>query len=172
MRQNFIRILERYGVDLIVCGHSHDYERSYLLKNYFGTEATFNIATHAASSSSAKYDGSANSCPYFVTSGKVNHGTVYVVAGSAGASGGMQSGYPHDALPLAFNDGGMLYLEVEGNRLDAKFIRRTGVISDQFTMLKDANKTTNLSINAGTPTILLRVGMAIIRGAPEQLPNQ
>ena len=154
MRQNFIRILERYGVDLIICGHSHNYERSYLLKNYYGTEATFNVATHTASSSSAKYDGSANSCPYLIAPGKVNHGTVYVVAGSAGASGGTQSGYPHNALPFAFNDGGMLYLEVEGNRLDAKFIRRTGVVSDQFTMLKDANKTTNLTINAGTPTQL------------------
>ncbi len=154
IRVNFIRILERYGVDLVVCGHSHNYERSYLLKNYYGTEATFNLSTHAVSGSSAKYDGSTDSCPYFVTSGKVNHGTVYVVAGSSGASGGTQSGYPHNALPFAFNDGGMLYLEVEGNRLDGKFIRRTGVVSDQFTMFKDAGKTTNLSITAGTPTQL------------------
>ena len=154
MRQNFIRILERYGVDMIICGHSHNYERSYLLKDYFGAEATFNVASHAASNSSAKYDGSTNSCPYILAPGQVNHGAVYVVAGSAGASGGTQAGYPHNALPWSFNDGGMFYLEVEGNRLDAKFIRRTGVIDDQFTMLKDANKTTNLSINAGTPTEL------------------
>jgi len=154
IRQNFIRILERYGVDLIICGHSHNYERSYLLKNYFGTEATFSLSTHAVSSSSAKYDGSNNSCPYLVTPGKVNHGTVYVVAGSSGASAGVQSGYPHDALPWAFNDGGMFYIEVEGNRLDGKFIRRTGVIADQFTIMKDAVKTTNLTINAGAATQL------------------
>ncbi|MEO8584228.1 MAG: metallophosphoesterase family protein, partial [Flavitalea sp.] len=30
IRENFIRILERNGVDMVVCGHSHDYERSYL----------------------------------------------------------------------------------------------------------------------------------------------
>jgi methionine-rich copper-binding protein CopC len=154
MRQNFIRILERYGVDLIICGHSHDYERSYLLKNYFGTEATFNAATHAASNSSAKYDGSANSCPYLLAPGQVNHGTVYVVAGSAGASGATQAGYPHNAMPWSVNDGGMMYFEIEGNRLDAKFIRRTGVIADQFTIMKDANKTTDLSITSGTPTEL------------------
>ena len=47
-----------------------------------------------------------------------------------------------------------MYFEVEGNRLDAKFIRRTGVIADQFTILKDANKTTSLSINSGTATQL------------------
>jgi hypothetical protein len=154
IRQNFIRILERYGVDLIVCGHSHDYERSYLLKDYFGTEASFNIATHALSGSSAKYDGSNNSCPYVVPAGKVNHGTVYVVSGSSGAATTVQSGYPHDALPFAINDGGMFYIEVEGNRLDAKFIRRTGVVGDQFTILKDANKTTPINITAGTPTQL------------------
>ena len=55
-------------------------------------------------------------------------------------------------LPIV--NGGMLYLEVEDNRLDAKFIRRTGVIADQFTIMKDVNKTTNISIDAGTPTEL------------------
>ncbi|MEP7375455.1 MAG: Ig-like domain-containing protein [Chitinophagaceae bacterium] len=154
MRQNFIRILERYGVDVIVCGHSHDYERSYLLKNYFGTEASFNPATHAASTSSGKYDGSTNSCPYLLAPGKVNHGTVYIVSGSAGANGGIQTGYPHNAMPWSVNDGGMMYFEVEGNRLDAKFIRRTGVVFDQFTIMKDAGKTTNLSVNSGAATTL------------------
>ena len=153
MRQNFIRILERMGVDLIICGHSHNYERSYLLKGYYGNEASFNAATHTLSSSSAKYDGSANSCPYTTVDGQ-NHGTVYVVAGSAGASGGVQSGYPHNALPFSFNDGGTLYFEIEDNRLDAKFIRRTGVISDQFSLMKNVNKTTNISIEPGTPTQL------------------
>ena len=39
MRENFIRILERYGVDLVICGHSHNYERSYLLKGYYKTNS-------------------------------------------------------------------------------------------------------------------------------------
>jgi methionine-rich copper-binding protein CopC len=153
MRQNFIRILERMGVDLLLCGHSHDYERSYLLNGYYGNEASFNVGTHALSSSSAKYDGSANSCTYKTITGQ-NHGTVYVVAGSSGADGGVQAGYPHNAMPWSVDDGGMLYFEVEDNRLDAKFIRRTGVVSDQFTIMKNVNKTTNLSIPSGTPTQL------------------
>lgn len=153
MRQNFIRILERMGVDLIVCGHSHDYERSYLLNNYYSNESSFNAAAHTLSNSSAKYDGSANSCTYKTVSGG-NHGTVYVVAGSSGADGGVQAGYPHNALPFSVDDGGMLYLEVEDNRLDAKFIRRTGAVSDQFTIMKNVNKTTNLAVDAGVPTQL------------------
>lgn len=154
IRTNLLRILERYGVDLIMCGHSHDYERSYLLKDYFGNEASFNTSTHAVSSSSAKYNGTANSCPYNLTNGQVNHGTVYVVSGSSGASGSTQTGYPHNAMPWSFNDGGMLYLEIEGNRLDAKFIRRDQVIADQFTLMKDVSKTTDLTIPSGTPTQL------------------
>jgi methionine-rich copper-binding protein CopC len=153
MRQNFIRILERLGVDLILCGHSHDYERSYLLNGYYGNEASFNSAVHALTTSSGKYDASANSCTYKTVSGQ-NHGTVYVVSGSAGADGGVQSGYPHNAMPWSVDDGGMLYFEVEDNRLDAKFIRRTGVVSDQFTIMKNVNTTTNLNIPPGTPTQL------------------
>jgi hypothetical protein len=60
---------------------------------------------------------------------KSNHGTVYVVAGSAGADGGVQAGYPHNALPFSQDDGGMFYFEVDSNRLDAKFIRRDGQIA-------------------------------------------
>ncbi len=153
IRQNFIRILERLGVDLILCGHSHDYERSYLLNGYYSNEASFNIATHTLSSSSGKYDGTSNSCIYALNNG-ANHGTVYVVTGSAGADGGIQSGYPHNALPFAIDDGGMLYFEVEDNRLDAKFIRRTGIVSDQFTIMKNVNKTTLINIVPGTPTTL------------------
>ncbi len=148
MRENFIRILERYGVDLVICGHSHNYERSYLLKGFYKAtsgdpqvnEINFNTSLHAASNSSAKYDNSANSCPYMYSSGQNQHGTVYVVAGSSGADGGVQSGYPHNALPFAQDDGGMFFFEVDSNRLDAKFLRRDGVIADRFTIFQDVNK--------------------------------
>jgi predicted phosphodiesterase len=153
IRERFIRILERLGVDVILCGHSHDYERSYLLNGYYGSESSFRVSTHTKSSSSGKYDGSSNSCPYFPATG-ANHGTVYVVSGSSGASGTTQSGYPHNAMPWSINDGGMTYIEVQENRLDLKFIRMNGTIWDKFTIMKDVKKTTNLSIASGTPTTL------------------
>ena len=154
MREQFIRIMERYGVDMIITGHSHDYERSYLLKGYYLNEAGFNVSTHAVNSSSGKYNGSANSCAYQTTSGKTNHGTVYVVSGSSGALAGTQANYPHNAMPFSLAAGGMFYFEVEDNRLDAKFIRRDGVIGDQFTIMKDVAKTTSVAISAGQSTIL------------------
>ncbi|MBL7738961.1 MAG: metallophosphoesterase [Chitinophagaceae bacterium] len=165
IRENFIRILERNGVDMVLCGHSHNYERSYLLKGYYKataagsplTESNFSIGAHAVGSSNGKYDGSSNSCVYTTGSGKYNHGTVYVVSGSAGADGGVQTdydGYPHNALPNSIDDGGMFYFEVEKNRLDAKFIRRTGEIADQFTIMKDVNQKDTIDILEGEPITL------------------
>ena len=154
IRNNFIRILERYGVDLVLCGHSHDYERSYLLNGHYGNESSFSAGTHALSNSSAKYDGTASSCPYTTTYGGANHGTVYVVAGSSGADGGVQAGYPHNAFPFSQDDGGMFYFEVEDNRLDAKFIRRDGVVADQFTIMQDVNKTNNINTAVGNTITL------------------
>jgi hypothetical protein len=153
IRQRFIRILERLGVDVILCGHSHDYERSYFLNGYYGNESSFSVSAHTKSGGSGKYDGSSNSCPYFPAAG-ANHGTVYVVSGSAGASGGTQSGYPHNAMPWSVNDGGMTYIEVQENRLDHKFIRMNGTVWDKFTIMKDVKKTTSRSIASGTPTTL------------------
>ncbi|MES2704109.1 MAG: metallophosphoesterase [Bacteroidota bacterium] len=166
IRQKFIRILERYGVDVIICGHSHDYERSYLLKDYFGTEASFNKTAHTADSSSAKYNGTANSCPYITQSGHVNHGTVYVVSGSAGADGGVQSGYPHDALPFSIDDGGMFFLDIQDNRLNAKFLRRDNTIGDQFTIMKDVEVNDTISVLHGDPVTLTASWVGAYAWAP------
>jgi hypothetical protein len=147
--------MERYGVDLILCGHSHNYERSYLLKGYYGTESNFNRSVHTVTTSSGKYNGSSNSCPYVTKDGKFNHGTVYVVSGSASRSGvDVNSSFPHSALPFATRDGGMFYLEVEDNRLDAKFINEDGDVYDQFTLLKEVNKTQTVSVVSGDAVTL------------------
>ncbi len=149
IRENFIQVLERYGVDLILCGHSHVYERSKLIKGHYGMEATYNEANHGLSRSTALYDGSNNSCPY-IKDPVTNKGTVYVVTGSAGAQGGRQDTYPHDAMYYSYNSlGGASILEVEGNRLELKFIAADGVLRDHFTMMKDVNKTTSITVKKG-----------------------
>lgn len=153
IRTNFIRILERYGVDLILCGHSHDYERSKLQKGFYGYEAEFNPALHNLSSSSALYDGSSNSCPYIKDAS--NAGTVYVVAGSGGQLGVPSAGYPHDAMYYSNSSvGGGMMLEVEDNRLDVKWIAADGIIRDKFTMMKAVNKKENYIINSGDSIVL------------------
>jgi hypothetical protein len=53
-------------------------------------------------------------------------------------------------MPFSYNDGGMLFLEIEDNRLDAKFIRQDGVIADKFTIIKDANRRDTFTITPGS----------------------
>jgi hypothetical protein len=155
MRERVVRILERYKVDLVLNGHSHSYERSYLINGHYGVESTFSQATHGVSTSSAKYNGTANSCTYIKNGTDVVNGIVYAVVGSAGQVGGSTAGYPHDAMYYSdVTNGGTLFFEVENNRLDAKWICADGLVRDNFTIMKEVNKTTNLVINSGTPTQL------------------
>jgi hypothetical protein len=162
IRENFIRILERYGVDLIVCGHSHDYERSKLMKGHYGPETSFTPA-FLVSNSSGLYDGTPNSCPYIKDSPaggsdkdpSSDSGTIYIVSGSAGQLGGKQITYPHPALPYSdATHGGAGMLEIQGNRLDWKWICTDGEIRDHFTFFKKVNQHQQISIKKGETATL------------------
>lgn len=171
IREKFVRILERNGVDLILCGHSHGYERSYLLKNFYNTYASpledinFNAVTHTATGNTqnGKYDGTANACAFAYNSGKYNHGSVYVVSGSAGqvSNASQAAGYPQNCMYYSYvdvNNGGCLYFEIDSNRLDVKFVSYTTaptpIIRDQFTIFKDVNKTQNINAVLNNPITL------------------
>ena len=148
IRENFIQILERYGVDLVLCGHSHDYERSRLMKGHYGMEPSFDSTKYLVSTSSGRYDGTPNSCPYNKEEGA--QGTVYLVSGSAGQLGGQQTTFPHDALPYSdATHGGAGMLEVQGPRLDWKWICADGEIRDHFTMMKKAGRRQILTVKKG-----------------------
>jgi len=69
------------------------------------------------------------------SSGLAPHeGAVYAVAGSSGqTSGGLLN---HPAMFVSLNQLGSMVLDVDGNRLDAKFLRETGAIDDSFTIVK------------------------------------
>lgn len=154
IRENFIRILERNGVDLIICGHSHVYERSRLMQGHYDKTTTFNPAVHNVSQSSGRYDGADQSCPY-VKSSESTKGTVYVVVGSSGHLGAVYPGFPQKAMVYSDKDnGGGMLIQVEGNRLDAKWVTTEGDVKDQFTMEKNVNKKTSVSLANGNSTEL------------------
>ncbi len=168
VREKFVRILERNGVDLNLCGHAHGYERSYLLKNFYNTYASpledvnFNAATHTATGNTqnGKYDGSSNSCAYAYNSGRYNHGSIYIVSSSAGqvSNASQASGFLQNCMYYSYvyvNNGGSLYFEIDSNRLDVKFISYTTaptpIVRDQFTIFKDVNKTQNIDVVLNNP---------------------
>ena len=154
IRENFIPLLERYHVDLVICGHSHLYERSKLMYGHYGKEATFNASEHDLSTSSGRYDGSRNSCPY-IKDPVSNKGTVYLVNGGSSELGGVQKAFPHEAMYYSSATyGGTNMLEVRGNRLDVKWICEDGLIRDRFTMMKNVNKTSVVLLKKGQSATL------------------
>jgi len=136
MRENFLPMLEGNGVDLVLNGHSHSYERSYLLNGHYGSSNTFNSGNHTVGATGAG-DGKADGNGAYVkeTSGpEAGDGAVYITTGSAGKiSGGSLN---HNAMYASLNELGSCILEVDGNTLHVKFIRETGTIDDYFTIEK------------------------------------
>ena len=170
IRQNLIPFVDKYKVDLVLCGHSHVYERSRLMRGHTGNSLSFNPSLHLANnaangSSSALYDGSTQSCPFIKNSDAVqNEGAVYVVAGTAASSYGQSPNWPHLAMksytpfgefsPYNNTEKGSLLLEIEDNRLDCKWIKDNGKVGDQFTIMKDVNKKSVKLTTAGNPITL------------------
>jgi hypothetical protein len=69
-----------------------------------------------------------------------NQGTVYVVAGSSGWAT-FQVGR-HPVMHTSLLRMGSLVLDIDGQRLDAKFLRETGAIDDSFSIVKGAQPET------------------------------
>ncbi len=132
MRQNILPILEGFGVDLVLSGHSHCYERSYLLDGHYGLSSTFSPANQKNAGSGNNDTTGPYRKPHLAMTPR--EGTVYVVNGSSGQiSGGALN---HPAMFLSLNQLGSLIVDVAGNRLDVRFLRENGVIADYFTLVK------------------------------------
>lgn len=140
IREKFIPILERYGVDVVLCGHSHDYERSRMMYGYYGKEKEFDSTKFVVNGKPENKKVKPGN-KLFVKNQLHEKGTVYVVSGSAGKLGGMQSTFPHDAMFYSDAEhGGASMMEVTGNTLEFKWICADGVIRDQFSFVKNLPK--------------------------------
>ena len=153
MRENALPLLESYGVDLVLCGHSHCYERSYLLDHYYGRSSTLlPEMIKDGGNGNPDQDG-----PYLKTStGLSSHeGAVYVVAGSSGQTGG--GSLDHPAMFVSLNELGSLALDITGQKLAARFIQDDGLIGDHFEIWKGMTRTglkiVSLTSNGGFLTL-------------------
>ena len=140
MRQNVVPILEGYGVDLVLCGHSHAYERSYLIDGHYGYSSSF-VPTMALDSGSGR-EGDSGAYRKAGTGPVEHQGAVYAVCGSSGWVTGpivsLEEYLHHPTTFLGLEKVGSMVLDVSSNRLDAKFVSHTGDIDDELTILKGA----------------------------------
>lgn len=130
VRENLVPVLEHYGVDLVLSGHSHMYERSYLINCHYGDSTSLQDVMILD-----KGLGDVNK-PYFKYSEKLasHEGTVYVVIGSSSKVDNGPLDHPVHAVNL-FELGSMI-IEVKNNRLDAKFINDKMRVLDNFSIIK------------------------------------
>jgi hypothetical protein len=153
MRENILPILENGGVDLVLNGHSHCYERSFLIDSHYGYSSSLN-ASMIKDASSGSYPAS---CPYQKQTevNNAHQGTIYTVCGCSGKLSGTSSGWPHPIMYDYTNTvNGSMLLEFKDNRMDAKFINTTGAVDDQFTIVKNAGKKMEYNVCPGVNTTI------------------
>ncbi|MRI02221.1 T9SS type A sorting domain-containing protein [Kriegella sp. EG-1] len=143
MRENFMPMMENNGVDLILNGHSHSYERSYFLNGHYGFSNTFNPneiknGGHTVGIS-GKGDGKTDGDGIYQKTNEATAGAVYITTGSAGKTSG--GDLNHKAMSVSLNELGSCVMEVEddgqgGQNLTVKFIRENDEVDDYFTINK------------------------------------
>jgi hypothetical protein len=139
MRNNFLSILENNGVDLVLSGHSHSYERSYFLNGHYGLSSAFNLSTHTVGANGDLSGRKDIADGAYTKTESDTKGAVYITTGSAGKiSGGSLN---HNAMYTSINQLGSCVLEIEndgatGQNLNVKFLTNSGAITDYFTINK------------------------------------
>jgi MYXO-CTERM domain-containing protein len=148
MRENANPILEAHGVDLVLAGHSHIYERSYLLRGAYDTPTT--AAGHIVDPGDGRLDGDGA-----YRSGA--DGTLYVVAGHGGASTGGSASHP--VMYFSEVDHGSCLVDVDGDTLTIRNIRWDGIETDHVTLTKAS--TDGISISRPMPGESYLVGATV-----------
>ncbi len=126
MRENIVPILEKYGVDLVLSGHSHGYERSRLMHKHYGKSDTFDATKHLLSKSDHYYCKPKKRAAF--------DGTIYNVMGSSAKAD--RASYKHPALPFSYRSLGSLLLHVTPTTLKVSFINDKAEIIDEYTIDK------------------------------------
>ena len=148
-RRNFLPLLDEYGVDLVLSGHSHVYERSFLLQGHYQNSRELSGQPHLILN---KSHGRPINGGYKKPVGfdRPNTGIVYVVAGSGSKRGAEGSiyfhGLNHPAMVELSQPGrgsrrglnvlGSVILEIDQHRLQGQFIDDSAEVRDHFAIDK------------------------------------
>jgi hypothetical protein len=154
MRVAAMPILEAAGVDLVLNGHSHSYERSFLLDGHYGPSTTL-VPAMKRDAGDGRADGDG---VYTKPALRTPHaGEVIAVAGSSAQIAGGPLNHP--AMAFSLNALGSLVLDVHGDSLEGRFLDDLGAVRDSFTIVK---KLVVIGGSPGPPGL----GLALASGNP------
>ena len=137
-RTNWLPLLEDHGVDLILQGHNHIYERSYLLDNLIGPTTGITDANKISTGLGREdVDG-----PYKKKKNTPHQGTIFLTTYAGGV--GQEDFVPYSIFPVYFSKYeyvGSLVIDVNGDRMDVKSLcnevnEKGSHIWDYFTIIK------------------------------------
>ncbi|MBK8959972.1 MAG: metallophosphoesterase family protein [Proteobacteria bacterium] len=148
--REFARILERHGADVVLAGHSHNYERSMLIKGLLGTSDEFvrDPLRYTVNGGDGREQGNG----VYLKPGirGPGQGTVYIVNGNSGGGAEALEGagtldHPVMVYLTDPDDGrrrrglrspGSVVIDVANRRLDARYIDASGRLLDYFSIVK------------------------------------
>jgi hypothetical protein len=163
MRQHAIPVLDSLGADLVLTGHSHSYERSYLLRRHYGLSNTLADSMKVDAGDGRRggdgpYEKPAPQQAAFA-------GAVHVVAGSSSRVGGGTLNHP--VMVSSQNVAGSLVLDVDGEALDVRFLNLAGAVTDSFAILKGSLVSVDGAPTSGGGFVLRGPSPQPSRGAVE-----
>ncbi|MDH5518671.1 MAG: metallophosphoesterase family protein [Gammaproteobacteria bacterium] len=141
-RQNIVPVLEKYGVDLVLSGHSHSYERSHLIDCHYGLASSFNSAMLAAKAETDPL----SAIRHYTKSAKTraHQGAIFAVVGST-AKLNRQGSFDHPAMDVGLAEYGSFVLDIEADTMTGRFINQNGQQRDAFVVKKDSKQETFVS---------------------------
>ena len=145
MRTHIMPILESGGVDLVLAGHSHIYERSMLIDGAYSTPTTAEGVVLDDGDGDPNGDGA-----YRKSQGLNPHeGTVAIVAGHGGAGISRKGTMP--IMRQIIVEHGSAILDIEGDTLTGPMINKEQVRRDLFSIVKRGKVTPTRVANPWQP---------------------
>lgn len=167
MRKYIMPILESGGVDLVLSGHSHIYERSMLIDGAYATP------TDSKGVVFDDGDGKPDSDGAYLKSGETtaHNGTVAIVTGHGGALGRNTMGIS-PVMRSIILDHGSTILDIDGDTLTGVMLDLRGKERDRFAIVKRGIVKQSIVKNPWTPNDSTpeRTGAGVL-GAPKTVAD-
>ncbi|MCX6875062.1 MAG: metallophosphoesterase family protein [Verrucomicrobia bacterium] len=192
VKDHIVPMLERFGVDLVLCAHSHSYERSVLLDGQYGRSTTYDAVTMRKWPGNGSKIGAVGADGAFVKSPALaggayqkraaagRSGAIYVVNGGSGkldpwlgGSTAVVNPAPHPVHCVSLRVIGGLMFEVAGNGLHAEYRDDLGNVRDEFNIIKGSTfrleQPVLLPEGGGGPGGRVRVRRSGALGLPDEV---